>query len=63
MIKTGPDQKKFDPSSMGTPKVGGLPGCSLLPPHNPPDFVDTIISKVLYDLPFSQNQSLKSADE
>jgi hypothetical protein len=63
MIKTGPDQKKFDPSSKGTPKVGELSGCSLLPPHNPPDFVDTMMSKVLCDLPLSQNQSLKSADD
>jgi hypothetical protein len=27
------------------------------------DFVDTIVSKVLRDLPFSRNQPLKSADD
>jgi hypothetical protein len=27
------------------------------------DLVDTVISKVLRDLPFSRNQPLKSADE
>jgi hypothetical protein len=47
----------------------GLPGCSP-PPQTPQnrnlkntDFVDIMKSKVLRDFPFSQNQSLKSADD
>jgi hypothetical protein len=62
MIKTGPDQKKILPIIQGHTQGGGLPGCSLLSIHNPTDFVDTMISRVLCDLYFSQNQSLKSAD-
>jgi hypothetical protein len=46
----------------------GLPGCS---PRNPPnpkvkkktDFIVIMMSKVLRELPFSQNQPLKSADD
>jgi hypothetical protein len=40
------------------------------PPHTPQnrnlkntDFVDIMISKVLRDLPFSRNQTMKSADD
>jgi hypothetical protein len=46
------------------PRGGGLQ-----PPHTQnrnlktPDFLDMMISKVLYDLPFSQNQLLKLADD
>jgi hypothetical protein len=47
---------------------GGLRVCS---PAKPPQnrnlkniyFVDIMVSKVLRDLPFSRNQSLKSADD
>jgi hypothetical protein len=51
------------------PKGGkGLPSCSPPPPQmeiktKNTDFVDTIISNVLRDLPFSRNQPLKSADD
>jgi hypothetical protein len=45
---------------------GGVPGCSApLTPNqilNNTDSVDIMISKVLCDFPFSQNQPLKSAD-
>jgi hypothetical protein len=45
--------------------------CSLAAPSQTPqnrnlentDFVDIMISKVLHDLPFSQNQPLKLADD
>jgi hypothetical protein len=54
----------------GAPKEagGGLPGCSpLQTPQNRnlknTDFVDIMISEVLHDLPFSQNQPLRSADD
>jgi hypothetical protein len=53
-------------SDRGAPKWG-LPGCS--PPNTPKlkfkntDFVNTMISRVLRDLPCSQIQPLKSADE
>jgi hypothetical protein len=53
-------------SDRGAPK-GGLPGCS--PPNTPKlkfkntDFVNTMISRVLRDLPCSQIQPLKSADD
>jgi hypothetical protein len=48
---------------------GGAAGLHL-PPETPKnrnlkdtDFIGTMISKALHDLPFSQNQLLKSADD
>jgi hypothetical protein len=41
----------------------GAPGSSLTNLNfKNPDFVDKMMSKVLRDLPFSQNQPLKSID-
>jgi hypothetical protein len=46
---------------------GGLPGCRPLKPTirnlKNTDFVDIMISRVLQDFHFSQNQPLKSADD
>jgi len=35
VIKTGPDQKKFDPSSKGTPMMGGCQAAASTLPTNP----------------------------
>jgi len=47
-------------------KGARLPGCSPQTPQNRnfknKDYVDTMLSEVLRDLPFSRNQPLKSAD-
>jgi hypothetical protein len=52
----------------GAPK--GVGGCRAAAPQKPQnwnlkytDFVDTMISRVLRDFPFSRNQPLKSADD
>jgi hypothetical protein len=57
----------MEKTSRGRPKRGG---CSERGPHPPPkykfkkrDFADTMVSNVSRDLPFSRNQTLKSADE
>jgi hypothetical protein len=58
-------------SAKGSPKgERGLPGCRSPPPKTPKnqnlkntDFVDMVISNVLPDFPFSQNQPLKAADD
>jgi hypothetical protein len=53
-------------SDRGAPK-GGLPGYSPQTPQNwnlkNTDFVNTMVSRVLRDLPCSQIQPLKSADD
>ena len=66
--------RKF--STINYRSQGGTQGEGGLQPSSPPlqisqnrnlkknkDFVDIIVSKVLRDLPFSQNQPLKSADD
>jgi hypothetical protein len=51
----------------GAPKGVGLPGYSSPPLQTRnlknADFIDIMTSKVLLDLPFSQNKPLKSADD
>jgi hypothetical protein len=55
--------------TIGALKDGRLPGCSPHPPKatklklKNTDFVNIMISKVLRDLPLSQNQPLKSVDD
>jgi hypothetical protein len=49
---------------------GGGGGCWAAPPQTHPklkfeitDFVDSMMSEVLHDLPFGRNEPLKSADD